>query len=104
MTTARTDQQAVAPAELPHLRFIGEAQVGAALQQGDPLPLLLVVPEPLRTAGLAGMDPLQAPVGPLRKQRTLLLPWLRAGSGQQVAISAAGRFHLPPAAADLKAV
>ena len=84
MAAMGTDQQAVAPAELPGGWFVGKAQAGAALKQGDPLHLLLVVPEPLGAGRLAGVDPLQPPVSLGRQHAAGLAAGRRAGPRQQV--------------------
>jgi len=65
MAAMRADQQAVAHAEIARLLFIRKLQLGAAPQHHHPFRFSLVVPETLRAARQAGVDPLQAPAGAL---------------------------------------
>jgi len=60
MAPTGADQETIALAELAGHRFIGELQLGAALQQHNPFMLALAVPEVRGARGLAGVNPLQA--------------------------------------------
>jgi hypothetical protein len=60
MAPTGADQETVALAELAGHRFIGELQLGAALQQHNPFMLALAVPEVRGAQGLAGVNPLQS--------------------------------------------
>jgi len=88
MTAACTDQQAVAAAELALLLLIGEAQAGAALEQGHPFVLGLVVPEARRAGGLAGVNALQPPTFAAGQQAGVLRARRRAGQAEQMASGA----------------
>jgi len=61
MAAVGRDQQAVANAEVANLGLIGEVQLGTAAQHHQPFEFPLVVPEPLRAAGQAGVNALQPP-------------------------------------------
>jgi hypothetical protein len=59
MTSTGPDQQAVSPLQQTGAFLIGKLQAGAALQQADPLLLLLLIPKARRADGSTGVDALQ---------------------------------------------
>ena len=59
MTSTGSDQQAVSPLQQTGAFLIGKLKAGAALQQANPLLLLLLIPEPRSAAGPTGMNVLQ---------------------------------------------
>jgi hypothetical protein len=59
MTATGPDPQAVSPLQQTGAFLIGKSKAGAALQQADPLLLLLLIPESWSTAGPTGMNALQ---------------------------------------------
>jgi hypothetical protein len=83
--------------------FILELKPGAALQQGYPFMLRLVVPKTLGGSGGAGVNQLQAQARQFQQQPGGLLASRRTGTPQQVVITAGAAGFLPPAPANFEA-
>ena len=95
MLTARTDQQGLTTGQGAGFGLIGELQQGTALQQQHPFVLALVVPETLRAAGAAGVDPLQPQLRGLQQHGGDFFPSGGAGAPDQGGLCASLRRSGP---------
>jgi len=104
VTPVRFDQQGIAAAEGARELLILELEPGAALQEGHPFMLVLVVPMALWSGGAAGMDALNPQSWLLQQHGGGFFPGRRARPRQQIGAAAfGGGILLSPAPADLKA-